>query len=436
MARQVQHLPVARMLPSCWPYFDRFSTIDNAPFAKHTAIRYLSLNMSTPAYYIFPSQVYIGAGTAKNAGAEAKKENARHVFLVADPGVVTAGLVKPISDSIKSAGLACTLYDKVIPNPDTTTVDAAADAYRVSGADCIVAIGGGSCLDTAKTMRIVVGGTKGATVAEYAYRMGDKALPHPQRMPHFIAIPTTAGTGSEATPWGVVTDPTDKFKFGVGGVRGVPNVALIDPEVMLGLPPFLTAATGMDALTHCIEAYVSTNENPILDPMILHGIVLVAKSLPVAVAQGKNMQARLDMAHAAYIGGIAISSKWLGACHSLAHQLSGFANVQHGLANAIMLPHQMLYSLPGAIEKYARVAEALGLPHDDGTVRQRAERAIELVNQLNKDVSLPTKLSEVGVTEDMIQPMAKFAYNVDLNWWTNPRSVNEKAMEQIYRAAF
>jgi alcohol dehydrogenase class IV len=143
----------------------------------------------------------------------------------------------------------------------------------------------------------------------------------------------------------------------------------------------------------------------------------------------------LDMANAAFIGGVAISSKWLGACHSLAHQLSGFANVQHGLANAIMLPHQMAHALPGAIEKYARVNDALGgSPH--GSLRWRAENAIKLVEQLNKDVGLPTRLRDVGVTEAMIPPMAKLAYTVDLNWWTNPRSVSEAVMAEIYRAAY
>jgi alcohol dehydrogenase class IV len=204
---------------------------------------------------------------------------------------------------------------------------------------------------------------------------------------------------------------------------------------MQGLPAFLTAATGMDALTHCIEAYVSTNDNPVLDPMILHGIALVAKSLPQAVAKGNNAQARLDMANAAFIGGVAISSKWLGACHSLAHQLSGIANVQHGLANAIMLPHQMAHALPGAIEKYAQVNDALGgSPY--GSVRMRAENAIKLVQQLNHDVGLPTRLRDVGVTEAMLAPMAKLAYTVDLNWWTNPRSVNEDVLAGIYRAAY
>jgi alcohol dehydrogenase class IV len=206
---------------------------------------------------------------------------------------------------------------------------------------------------------------------------------------------------------------------------------------MLTLPPLLTAATGMDALTHCIEAYVSTNENPALDPMILHGIELIGRSLPVAVAQrktAKSREARRDMALAAMIGGIAISSKWLGACHSLAHQLSSFANVQHGLANSIMLPHQMAYSLVGALEKYARVGLALGVP-PEGSVRQRAERAVEAVRQLAVDAGLPTRLRDVDVTEEMIPGMAQNAY-IDLNWRTNPRTVTEAVMEQLYRDAF
>lgn len=391
--------------------------------------------MTTPSYYIWPGQVYFGAGAASRVGQEARAEDARHVFVLADPGVIKAGLIEPVLASLKAAEIAYTLYDKVEPNPSTSSVDAAVAAFRASQADLIVGIGGGSGLDTAKALRMVAGGPAEGRVAEYAYRMGDKARPHPKALPPYIAIPTTAGTGAEVTPWAVITDQADKFKFGVGGPRSVPTVAIIDPDLMLTLPPFLTAATGMDALTHCIEAYVSTNDNPLLDPMILYGIELIGRSLPVAVVRGDNRAARADMAQAAYIGGVAISSKWLGACHSLAHQLSGVANVQHGLANSIMLPHQMAYSLPGAYERYARVGAALGVPAE-GSIRQRAERAVEAVAQLAKDVGLPTRLRDVGVTDAMIKPMAKLSYTVDLNWWTNPRTVNEDVMEAMYRAAF
>jgi alcohol dehydrogenase class IV len=391
--------------------------------------------MTTPSYYIWPGQVHIGFGAVARVGQEARDDAARHVFIVADPNVAAAGLLKPVTDSLAAAGVAFTTYDRVMPNPDIPSVDAASAAYRAAQADMIVALGGGSALDTAKAVRLAVAGPPEASIAEYALRLGSEARSHPRHLPTSLAIPTTAGTGAEVTPWAVITDPKEKFKFGVGGPRSVPSVALIDPDLMLSMPAGLSAATGMDALSHCVEAYVSTNDNPALDPMILYGIGLIARSLPIVVAKGDSRAARHDMAQAAMIGGIAISSKWLGACHSLAHQLSGFANVPHGLANALMLPHQMEYSLPGAIARYAEVGAALGVP-PTGSLRQRAEAAIAAVRQLNADLGLPTRLRDVGVTEEMIAPMAHYAFAVDLNWWTNPRSVSEQAMEQMYRAAW
>lgn len=386
------------------------------------------------SHYLWPGQVHVGFGVAGRVGQEARAEGARHVFVLADPFVAASGMLDPIVGSLKAAEIAFSVYDNVIPNPDAPSVDSAVTAFRQSQADLIVGVGGGSALDTAKAVRLVAAGPDDGRVGEYALRLGDRCRPHPRRLPGFFALPTTAGTGAEVTPWAVITDPAEKFKFGVGGPRSFPDMALVDPDLMLGMPAPLTAATGMDALSHCIEAYVSTNHNPILDPLILHGIGLIGRNLPVATAQGANRNARMAMAEAALIGGIAISSKWLGACHSLAHQLSGFANVPHGLANAIMLPHQMAYSLPGAIERYAQVGQALGAA--GATARQLAEGAIQAVHQLNLDLGLPTRLRDVGVTEAMIPQMAHFAYTVDLNWWTNPRSVNEQVMEQIYRAAF
>jgi alcohol dehydrogenase class IV len=388
----------------------------------------------TTSYYIWPGQVHFGFGAARLAGAQAKAEGARSVFVLADPGVVAAGLLAPVTDSIAAVGLAHVVYERVVANPDAPSVDAAVAAFRASEADLIVGVGGGSALDTAKALRLAAGGPPEARIAEYALRLGAEARPHPRQLPAYLAIPTTAGTGAEVTPWAVITDPEEKFKFGVGGPRSVPTMALIDPELMLTLPPFLTAATGMDALTHLVEAYVSTNDNPALDPLILYGIELVARSLTAAWAKGSNAQARRDMAEAAYLGGVAISSKWLGACHSLAHQLSGFAEVQHGLANAIMLPHQMAYSLPGAVERYARVGAALGVPAAGG-IRAQAEGAVAAVRRLSEDMGLPTRLRDVGVSEALIPEMARYAYTVDLNWWTNPRAVSEAAMAEMYRAA-
>jgi alcohol dehydrogenase len=216
----------------------------------------------------------------------------------------------------------------------------------------------------------------------------------------------------------------------------VPTAALVDPEMTLTLPPLLTAATGLDALSHLIEAYVSTNNNPALDPLILHGIELIGRSLRLAVAQSQNQAARSEVMLGSLLGGIAISSNWLGACHSLAHPLSGIAEVQHGVANALMLPHQMAYSLPGALERYARIGAALDGPYPTaGTLRQQAERAVEAVKELVIDVGLPTRLRDAGVTEAMIPELARAAYQ-DSNWASNPRGVSEAVMEELYRQAF
>jgi alcohol dehydrogenase class IV len=388
--------------------------------------------------YVWPGQTHFGFGAVGLVGKEARARQARHVFIVADPGVVAAGLVGPVENSLEAAGLSYCLYDRVVPNPDIESVDAAVAAYRDSEANFIVGVGGGSGLDTAKTLRLVAGGPPEGRTAEYSLVLGDKArpVPPPPALPPFIAVPTTAGTGSEVTPWAVITDHAARRKFGVGGPDLAPTVALIDPELTLTLPPFLTAATGMDALTHCIEAYVSTNDNPMLDPMILYGVELIGRSLRVAVAQGSNQAARRDMALASLIGGIGISSKWLGVCHSLAHPLSALADVQHGLANALMLPHQMAYSLPGAMDRYTRIGQALDAPHPvSGPLRKRAKRAVKAVKELVQDIDLPTHLRDVGVAEDLIPQLAQAAYR-DLNWMSNPRGVTEIVMERLYRGAY
>lgn len=389
--------------------------------------------------YIWPGQTHVGFGAVVLVGQEAVARQAQRVFILADPGVIAAGLVEPLTAALDAVRVSHLIYNRIVPNPDAESVDAAGQAYRESGADLIVGLGGGSALDTAKAVRLLAGGPPEARITEYGLMLGDKARPAPQshQLPAMLAIPTTAGTGSEVTPWAVITDHTLNRKFGIGGSFLVPTAAIIDPQLMLTLPPLLTAATGLDALTHCIEAFVSTNHNPALDGMILQGIELISRSLRLAVAQSANRQARHDMALGALIGGIAISSNWLGACHSLSHQLSSLANVQHGIANALMLPHQMAYSLPGAVERYARIGAALDAPHPlQGTLRQQAGRAVEAVRELVQDIDLPTRLRDVGVTEALIPLLAKNAYNFDSNWQTNPRLIDETILERLYREAF
>jgi alcohol dehydrogenase class IV len=197
----------------------------------------------------------------------------------------------------------------------------------------------------------------------------------------------------------------------------------------------LTAATGMDALSHGVEAYVSTNHNPILDPMILHGIERIGRSLRAAVAQGGNSAARYDVMLGSLMAGLGFTSKWLGACHSLSHPLSARADVHHGVANALMLPHQMAYNLSAALDRYARIGEALNATGAmPGTLRQKAERAVEAVRELAVDTGLPIHLKDVGVTREMIPQLALDAYR-DPNWSTNPRIINQAVLEEIYLQA-
>ena len=393
----------------------------------------------TVSTYIWPGPTRFGFGAVELVGKEALAQQATAVFIMTDPGVVGANLLDPVMASLVAAGLRHVIYDKVPGNPDVDSVDMAAAAFRGSGADLIVGLGGGSVLDAAKALRLLVGGPAEASIAEYALILRDQVRPAPtvRDMPPMIAIPTTAGTGSEVTPWALVTNEARKFKLSVGGAYLMPTVALIDPELTMTLPPKLTAATGMDALSHCIEAYVSANEGPVaLDPMILHGIELIGRTLRLAVARPTHRQARHDMMLAAMIGGIGISSKWLGACHSLAHQLSGIANVHHGLACALMLPPQMAFSLPGAIERYARIAQALDPSYTASeSSRQRAERAVTAVRQLMTDIGLPLRLRDVGVTAEMLPELAQNACQ-DLNWTTNPRAVSPDDLRQLYEEAF
>jgi alcohol dehydrogenase class IV len=395
--------------------------------------------MPTPiANYLWPGNTRFGFGAVKLTGQEAKRLGGRHAFIITDPGVVGAGLVEPVVASLAAAGLAHTLYTHCPPNPDVASIDAAAAAFRAAGADLLIGLGGGSPLDGAKAAREVLGGPPGASIADYVLALRDRARPVPlvRDMPPIIGIPTTAGTGAEVTPWAIITDAAERQKKSVGGANLVPSVALIDPGLTMGLPAHLTAATGMDALSHCIEAYVSTNTAPAaIDPLALYGIGLIGRHLPTAVAQPGDEAAREALMLGAMIGGMAISTRWLGAAHALAHQLSTFAGVHHGLACSLMLPHQMAFSLPAAVERYGHIAAALdpalaGLP-----AHQAAEGVVEAVWRLVAAIGLPTRLRDVGITEEMIPELTQHARR-DLNWATNPRPVTEGDLEAMYRAAY
>lgn len=376
---------------------------------------------------VWPGVTIFGENAVAQLGTQVQTLAKSHIFVLIDPGV------RSISDLLDAAiadmTIQATYFDDVVGNPDAAHVDAAYAAYRDCGADCIVGVGGGSALDMAKGVKILAGSPEGVSVAEYLSTLKEKRRPNPafHEMPPMVAIPTTSGTGSEVTPWGVVTDKEAQQKAGVG-TNLIPDVALLDPHLTVSLPPHLTAATGMDALSHLIEAYVSTNAQKMLDPLILQGIKLIGENLRTAVGEPNNIAAREAMLEASMLGGVALSSNWLGAAHSLAHQLSTFCDIHHGLACSLMLPPQMRWSHSGAPERYADVAYAL-----TGETGIAAAYAVE---QLAKDINLPIRLSDCGVTADQIDTLSEFAF-IDLNWWTNPIQPESAAdLKVLYEATF
>ncbi len=397
------------------------------------------------AVYLWPGQTHFGVGVAERAGSEAAALSATHVLLLADPGVLA--LAQPVIDALVGAGLTYTLHSEVAPNPSVESVDQAAAVYRAHGCDLIVALGGGSAIDTAKGVRMLAA-APGASIFDFSYlRANPRPTPGAHALPPLIAIPTTAGTGAEVTPWGVITHTPSKRKFGIGGPTVTPTVALVDPAMTYGLPPALTAATGADALSHLVEAYVSTNEAPLLDGMILHGVALIGRSLARATQNGRDAAARADVMLGALIGGIAISTRWLGACHSLAHPLSGISGVAHGVANALLLPHVVDFNSSGAPGsgapgsasggapdsertryRYAQIAAALGAA--PGTSAGDAIRALWAATG-----ALPASLSAAGVREDQFPALAAAAMQ-DLNHTTNCRPCTEADMVALYRAAY
>ncbi len=389
--------------------------------------------MSVPLYSMWPGEVYLGAGVAAQVGEQARRLGGHRIFVVTDRGVRKAGLLDGVLAALDGAGLATTVFDQVEANPTDQIVAVAAQCFRESGADLLVAVGGGSSIDAAKAVQIVA--TGGGDILEYDLGLGEKARPTPNDMPALIAIPTTSGTGSEVTAWAVITDTRRRFKVSVGDARLIPQVALVDPALMCSMPRSLTAACGMDALSHCLESYVSTLDHALGDAVALYGIRLVGESLRRAAGDGQDMDARTKMATASMAGGMSLNLKWGGACHSLAHQLSSEAAVPHGLAIALMLPYQMEYSLPGALEKYAQVAEALGEPAGGGSMEERAMGAVRAVRALVRDLGLPTRLRDIGINESAIPNLARKAF-ADDSHATNPVKCTEESMLELYRRAY
>ncbi len=378
-------------------------------------------------FYI-PTVTLMGIGAHKELGSRIKILGAKKPFICTDKGVTNAGLTEKIVSLIKSdAGLECVVFDQTVPNPTDVNVHAGLKVFQDSGCDMIISLGGGSSHDCGKGIGIVA--SNGGNIRDY------EGIDKSQKaMPPFIAVNTTAGTASEMTRFCIITDTSRKVKMAIVDWRVTPDVAINDPLLMMGMPPSLTAATGMDALTHAVEAYVSTIATPVTDACALKAIELVSGNLRAAVANGADMVARDNMAYAEYLAGMAFNNASLGHVHAMAHQLGGFYDLPHGVCNAILLPHVQRFNMIAKTERFVDIAIAMGEPVEGLSSRKAAEVALDAIKTLSADVGIPTGLAQLGVLEADLRIMAENAQR-DACGFTNPRCPTLEDVIEIYRWA-
>jgi choline dehydrogenase len=380
--------------------------------------------------FIIPTTMKHGLGAIKSLADEAKALGMQRPLLVTDGGIVKAGLLERATQPLKAGNLDCVVYNKVAANPPIAIVDEGAKLYKKEKCDGIIGFGGGSSMDTAKSIGVVA--SNGGSILDYEW-----ADPQPikKRIPPTLCVPTTSGTGSEVTLWAVITDPKRKIKFNVGGTALIGAwVALIDPELTFNLPPAVTAGTGMDALAHAIECYTCAYAQPLPDSVALNAMEYVAKHLRVAFAQGHNAEARYGMSMAAMLGALAYGTESAGAAHAMSQSSGGVHDVPHGALTARLLGPVMEYNFLGEPQKFARIAQALGEDVRGLNLWQAAERSVAAVYRLTEEVEIPT-LQQLGFKEEEIPYLAEIAFK-DPQTIGNPRDLTQQAYEKIWQRAF
>ena len=347
------------------------------------------------AFTLTPGTVNIrfGAGSVAQLPEVIAGLGTSKVFIITDPGVANAGVLTQVEAILKSAGIQNAAFTEIKPNPTTTLIDTAAKAAVAFGADCLIALGGGSSLDSSKGVALVAANpTFSSAQFNYSITPDHPAIP-------IIAIPTTAGTGSETNNWGVIDDPIKQCKFYVGDASTTPAAVILDPELTLGLPPRPTAGTGIDALTHAIESLTSKGRSPISAAYAHEAIKLISRSLPTAVRDGKNVDARGDMLVGAHLAGLALTLSGLGLVHGIAHSVSAHVGAAHGEALAAVLAEVMEFNSTSVADIYATVGNDMGVKAD-------AKSAIDAVRGLADDINIRFALGHYGVKADMVDGIA------------------------------
>ncbi len=374
--------------------------------------------------FVLNETSYHGPGAIREIAGEVKGRGFKKCFVCSDPDLIKFNVTKKVTDVLEKAGIDYEIYSKIKANPTVENVQTGVAAFKASGADCIIAIGGGSSMDTAKAIGIIIENPEFSDVISL-----EGVAPTTKKAVPIIAVPTTAGTAAEVTINYVITDTEKNRKMVCVDVHDIPVVAVVDPEMMASMPKGLTAATGMDALTHAIEGYITKAAWEMSDMFHLKAIEIISKNLRGAVAN--TPEGREGMALGQYIAGMGFSNVGLGIVHSMAHPLGAVYDTPHGVANAIILPTVMAYNAPATGEKYRDIAKAMGVKGvDDMTLDQARAAAVDAVKQLSQDVGIPADLKDIVKPED-VDFLAQSAYD-DACRPGNPRDTSVEEIKQLY----
>lgn len=374
--------------------------------------------------FVLNETSYHGAGAIQEIATEVKGRGFKKAFVCSDPDLIKFNVTKKVTDVLDNAVIDYEIYSNIKANPTIENVQAGVEAFKASGADCIIAIGGGSSMDTAKAIGIIIKNPEFADV-----RSLEGVAPTKNKCVPIIAVPTTAGTAAEVTINYVITDAEKNRKMVCVDVHDIPVVAVVDPDMMSSMPKGLTAATGMDALTHAIEGYITAGAWELSDMFHLKAIEIISKSLRGAVEN--TPEGREEMALGQYIAGMGFSNVGLGIVHSMAHPLGALYDTPHGVANAIILPTVMEYNAPATGEKYRDIAKAMGVKGvDDMTLDEARKAAVDAVKKLSQDVGIPADLKEIVKPED-VDFLAQSAYD-DACRPGNPRETSVEEIKDLY----
>lgn len=377
--------------------------------------------------FILNETSYFGPGARKVLPEVIDRLGKKKALVVTDKGLIKFGVAKMVTDVLDDAGVAYEIFSEVKPNPTVTNVKDGVAAFKAAKADLLIAIGGGSAMDTAKGIGIVVANPDFADIVslEGCAPTKNKSIP-------MVALPTTAGTAAETTINYVIIDEEKKKKMVCVDPNDIPAVAIIDAELMYSLPKSLTAATGMDALTHAIEGYITKGAWEMSDMFEIEAIRMIARYLPVAVDEPQNPEGRNGMAVAQYIAGMAFSNVGLGLVHGMAHPMGSLFDVPHGVANALLLPTIMEFNMPKCLDKYPHIAEAMGVDIKGMTKEQASQAAVDAVRDLAIRVGIPQHLTDLGIKESDIPALAEQAI-ADVCTPGNPRDCNVDEIKALYK---